>query len=42
MGRYPEARSDTLCRGENKGGDKVRQILDDTTWRSSAKLGRRG
>ena len=42
MGRYTPSRADTLCRGENKGGDKVWQILDDTPWRSSAKLGRRG
>ena len=40
MGRYTPSRADTLCRGENKGGDKVWQILDDTPWRSSAKLGR--
>lgn len=39
MGRNSTPRADSLCRGENKGGNQVRQILDDTAGCRAAKLG---
>ena len=39
MGRYTPSRADTLCRGKNKGGYTLWQILDDSSWRGAAKLG---
>ena len=42
MGSYPKTRTDSLFRGKNKGCNKVRQILDDTSRCGFAKLGKCG
>lgn len=42
MGRYPKTRADTLRRRENKGRNKVWQILDDTQGSRFTKLGKCG
>lgn len=42
VGRYPKTRADTLRRRENKGRNKVWQILDDTQGSRFTKLGKCG